>query len=54
MAEKKVGKVVCAEMNDQYVKDGKFDTLQILLHFPYFRHLGEPIARRDVKEIPIH
>ncbi len=42
-----VGKVLCAEMNDRYVKDGEFDTLPILLQFPYFRNLGEPIARRD-------
>ena len=42
-----VGKVVCAEMNDQFMKDGEFDTLPILLHFPYFRDMGEPIVRRE-------
>ncbi len=51
MAKKKVEKVVCAEMNDRYVKDGEFDTLPILLHFPCFRHLGESIARRDAFDV---
>ena len=46
-----VGKVLCAEMNDDYVKDGEFDTLPILLHFPFFRTLGEPIARRDAFDV---
>lgn len=46
-----VGKVVCAEINDRYVKDGELDTLPILLHFPYFRNLGEPIARRDAFDV---
>jgi len=46
-----VGKVLCAEMNDRYVKDGELDTLPILLQFPYFRHLGEPIARRDAFDV---
>lgn len=46
-----VGKVVCAEMNKNYVKDGELDTLPILLHFPYFRALGEPIARRDAFDV---
>jgi len=46
-----VGKVVCAEINDRYVKDGELDTLPILLQFPYFRHLGEPIARRDAFDV---
>ena len=45
------GKVVCAEMNDDYVKDGELDVLPILLHFPYFRAMGEPIKRRDAFDV---
>lgn len=46
-----VGKVVCAEINDDYVKDGELDVLPILLHFPFFRAIGEPIARRDAFDV---
>lgn len=46
-----VGKVLCAEMNDQYVKNGELETLPILLQFPHFRELGDPVARRDAFEV---
>jgi flavin reductase (DIM6/NTAB) family NADH-FMN oxidoreductase RutF len=46
-----VGKVVCAEMNDQYVKDGELNILPILLHFPYFRDMGKTILRRDAFDV---
>jgi flavin reductase (DIM6/NTAB) family NADH-FMN oxidoreductase RutF len=46
-----IGKVVCAELNDRYLKEGELDTLPIILHFPYFRALGEPIAGRDAFDV---
>lgn len=46
-----VGKVICAEINDDYVKDGELDILPILLHFPFFRAIGDPIARRDAYDV---
>ncbi len=46
-----IGKVLCAEINDQYLKNGELNTLPILLHFPYFRNMGEPIARRDAFDV---
>ena len=46
-----VGKVVCAAINDDYVKDGELDVLPILLHFPFFRAIGDPIARRDAFDV---
>jgi len=42
-----VGKVLSAEINDNYWKNGKLDELPIMLLFPHFRSLGPPIARRD-------
>jgi flavin reductase (DIM6/NTAB) family NADH-FMN oxidoreductase RutF len=42
-----VGKVISAEINDNYCKNGELDELPINLLFPYFRSLGEPVARRD-------
>lgn len=46
-----VGRVLCAEINDDYVKDGELSVLPILLNFPYFRAMGEPIARRDAFDV---
>ena len=46
-----VGRVVCAEINDDYVKDGELDVLPILLNFPFFREIGEPIERRDAFDV---
>lgn len=46
-----VGKVLCAEINDDYVKNGELSVLPILLNFPYFRAMGEPIARRDAFDV---
>lgn len=46
-----VGQVVCAEINDDYVKDGELDVMPILLHFPFFRAIGESIARRDAFDV---
>ena len=42
-----VGKVLSAEINDNYLKNGELDELPITLLFPHFRSLGPPIARRD-------
>ena len=42
-----VGKVVAAEMNDRYMKGKELDELPMTLLFPYFRALGDPVARRD-------
>jgi flavin reductase (DIM6/NTAB) family NADH-FMN oxidoreductase RutF len=42
-----VGKVLVAEMNDRYMKGKDLDELPMTLLFPYFRALGEPLARRD-------
>jgi flavin reductase (DIM6/NTAB) family NADH-FMN oxidoreductase RutF len=42
-----VGKVVAAEMNDRYMKGKDLDELPMTLLFPYFRALGDPVARRD-------
>lgn len=42
-----VGRVVCTEMNDLYVRDGKLTELPITLLMPHFRALGESIARRE-------
>ena len=39
-----VGKVLCAEINDAYMKNGQLETLPILLNFPYFRDMGAPVA----------
>ncbi len=46
-----IGKVLCAEINDAYVKDGEMETLPILLNFPHFRSMGKPIARRDAFDV---
>ena len=46
-----VGRVVCAEINDDYVKEGELDVLPILLNFPFFREIGEPIERRDAFDV---
>lgn len=46
-----VGKVLCAEINDAYIKNGELETLPILLNFPYFRFMGAPIARRDAFDV---
>jgi flavin reductase (DIM6/NTAB) family NADH-FMN oxidoreductase RutF len=46
-----VGKVLCAEINDAYVKEGELETLPILLQFPYFRALGGPLERRDAFDV---
>jgi flavin reductase (DIM6/NTAB) family NADH-FMN oxidoreductase RutF len=46
-----VGKVLCAEINDAYLEDGELETLPIVLNFPYFRNMGDPIARRDAFDV---
>lgn len=46
-----VGKVLCAEINDAYMTDGELKTLPILLNFPYFREMGDPIARRNAFDV---
>lgn len=46
-----VGKVLCAEINDQYVRGEELETLPILLQFPYFRALGDFIERRDAFDV---
>jgi len=46
-----VGRVLCAEINDAYVKDGELQSLPVLLQFPYFRALGDPIERRDAFDV---
>lgn len=46
-----VGRVVSAEINDDYVKEGELDVLPILLNFPFFREIGEPIERRDAFDV---
>lgn len=42
-----VGRVVCTEMNDLYVRDEKLTELPITLLMPHFRALGESIAHRQ-------
>ncbi len=42
-----VGKVVAAEMNDRFMKGEELDELPMTLLFPYFRALGDPVARRN-------
>ena len=42
-----IGEVVCSEMNDLYVQDGKLTELPITFIMPHFRSVGESIARRD-------
>jgi flavin reductase (DIM6/NTAB) family NADH-FMN oxidoreductase RutF len=42
-----IGQVVCSEMNDLCVRDGKLTELPITFIMPHFRSVGESIARRD-------
>jgi flavin reductase (DIM6/NTAB) family NADH-FMN oxidoreductase RutF len=42
-----VGKVLSAEINDDYWQNGELEELPIMLLFPHFRSLGPPVARRD-------
>ncbi len=42
-----IGKVISAELNDNYCKNNELYELPINLLFPYFRSLGDPIAKRD-------
>jgi flavin reductase (DIM6/NTAB) family NADH-FMN oxidoreductase RutF len=42
-----VGKVLSAEINEDYWQNEELIELPIMLLFPHFRSLGPPIARRD-------
>jgi flavin reductase (DIM6/NTAB) family NADH-FMN oxidoreductase RutF len=46
-----VGQVLCAEINEHYSRGDALKELPILLLFPHFRSLGEPLARRDEFEV---
>ncbi|MCU0573262.1 MAG: flavin reductase family protein [Syntrophobacteraceae bacterium] len=48
-----IGRVVCSEMNDLYVRNEKLTELPITLVMPHFRALGESVARRDEIEADI-
>lgn len=42
-----VGRVLFAEINEDYWQNGELRELPIMLLFPHFRSLGPPVARRD-------
>ncbi len=49
-----IGRVVCSEINDLYVRDEMLTELPITLVMPHFRCLGESVARRDEIEADIN
>lgn len=42
-----IGKVVCAELNDNYLQDGKLKESPIVILFPFFKVLGQNIGTRE-------
>lgn len=45
-----VGRVVCSEINDRYLENGKLAELPLALLMPYFRSLGDVVLSRDALE----
>lgn len=45
-----VGRVLCSEMNDRYVTEGKLTEPPLTLLMPHFRTIGEVVLHRDALE----
>ncbi|MEJ5365930.1 MAG: flavin reductase family protein [Desulfosoma sp.] len=45
-----VGRVLCSEMNDRYVVDGKLTEPPLTLLMPHFRTIGDVVMHRDALE----
>lgn len=50
-----IGKVVCAEINDTYMQNGKLNESPVVIMFPFFKTLGPNIgSREDFEDIIGH
>lgn len=45
-----VGRILCAEINDRYLTDGKLTEHPLSLLIPHFRTLGDVVFNRDALE----
>lgn len=42
-----IGKVVCAEINDAYLQNGKLNESPVVIMFPFFKTLGASVGSRE-------
>jgi flavin reductase (DIM6/NTAB) family NADH-FMN oxidoreductase RutF len=45
-----VGRILCSEINDRYLEDGRLKELPLTLLTPHFRMLGDVMADREELE----